>query len=242
MLRDLRQALRALRRVPSLTVISILTVALGVGAGTSLFSVVKAVLLNPLPYPQPDRLAWISEWSDGFPRAVAYPNYQDWNAQNRTFSAMAAFGIDDVNTGGDLPQHTAVAEITPGFFDTLGVQPAMGRTFLPDEQIAGAPLRVILGYGLWQRAFGGDRNIIGRALQISGFPVTVIGVMPRGFSYPPKTEIWLSAVAIGNATPSRTAHNFMAIGRLRPGVSFAQAQSDLARSCTGCTCRRLATS
>ena len=132
-----------------------------------------------------------------------------------------------MNTGGDLPQRTMVAEITPGFFDTLGIQPAMGRTFLPDEQTPGAPLRVILGYGLWQRAYGGDRNIIGRALHISGFPVTVIGVMPRGFSYPPKAEIWLSTVAIGNATPSRTAHNFRAIGRLRPGVSFAQAQSDL---------------
>ena len=103
----------------------------------------------------------------------------------------------------------------------------MGRTFLPDEQTPGAPLRVILGYGLWQRAYGGDRSIIGRALRISGFPVTVIGVMPRGFSYPPQAEIWVSTVAIGNATPSRTAHNFRAIGRLRPGVSFAQAQSDL---------------
>ncbi|MGD0668742.1 MAG: ABC transporter permease [Bryobacteraceae bacterium] len=227
MLRDLCQALRALRRVPSLTVVSILTVALGVGAGVSLFSVVKAVLLNPLPYPEADRLAWIAESSDGFPRPVAYPNFEDWNAQNRSFSAMGAYGMDDVNTGGDRPQRTFAASITPGFFDVLGVQPAFGRTFLASEQIAGAPLRVILGYGLWQRAYGGDPKIVGRALRIGGYPVTVIGVMPLGFSYPPKTEIWLSVTAAGYATPSRTAHNFRVIGRLRPGVTFAQAQSDV---------------
>jgi len=88
----------------------------------------------------------------------------------------------------------------------LGVQPELGRAFLPSEQIAGAPLRVMLGYGLWQRAYGGDPKIVGRSLRISGYPVTVIGVMPRGFSYPPKTEIWLSVTALGEATPSRTAH------------------------------------
>jgi len=228
MLRDLRQALRALRRVPSLTVVSILTVALGIGAGVSLFSVVKAVLLNPLPYPEPDRLAWIAEAAaDGHTRGVAYPNFQDWSAQNRSFSAAAAFGSDTVNTGGDLPQRTFDAEVTPGFFEALGVQPALGRAFLPAEQNAGAPLRVILGYGLWQRAYGGDRAIVGRALRIGGHAVTVIGVMPRGFSYPPKTEIWLPVIAMGDATPSRTAHNFEVIGRLRPGVSLVRAQSDI---------------
>jgi putative ABC transport system permease protein len=227
MLRDLRQALRALRRVPSLTVVSILTVALGVGAGVSLFSVVKAVLLNPLPYPQPDRLAWIAESSGGHTRAAAYPNFQDWSAQNRSFSAMAAFETDTMNTGGDLPQRILVGLIAPGFFEALGVQPALGRAFLPNEQVAGAPLRVILGYGLWQRAYGGDRAVVGRAVRISGYPVTVIGVMPRGFSYPSGAGIWLSVPAMGDATPSRTAHNFKVIGRLRPGASFGGAQSEI---------------
>jgi predicted permease len=227
MLRDLRQALRALRRVPSLTVVSILTVALGIGAGVSLFSVVKAVLLNPLPYPQPDRLAWIAESSGGHTRAVAYPNFQDWSAQNRSLSAMAAVEDDSMNTGGDLPQRIFYAEITPGFFEALGVQPALGRAFLPSEQIAGASLRAVLGYGLWQRAYGGDRAIIGRSLRIGGHLVTVAGIMPRGFSYPPKTEIWLPVIAMGDATPSRTAHNFGVIGRLRPGASLAQAQSEI---------------
>jgi len=228
MLRNLHQALRALRRVPSLTAVSILTVSLGVGAGVSLFSVVKAVLLNPLPYPRADRLAWIAErGGEGFDRQVAYANFDDWDRQNRSFSAMAAFGMDDVNTGGDRPQRTLAASVTPGFFDVMGVQPAFGRAFLPSEQIAGAPLRVILGHGLWQRAYGGDPKIVGRALRIGGYPVTVIGVMPPGFSYPPKSEIWLSATAAGYATPSRTAHNFRVIGRLRPGVTFARAQSDV---------------
>jgi putative ABC transport system permease protein len=228
MLKDLSQALRALRRVPSLTVVSILTVALGVGAGTSLFSVVKAVLLNPLPYPRADRLAWISEWGgQGFPWPVAYPNFQDWSAQNHSFSAMAAFGDEAVNTGGDLPQRTFAAPVTPGFFDVLGVQPVLGRGFLPSEQIAGAPLRVILGYGLWQRAYGGDRKVLGRTLRMSGYPVTVIGVMQAGFSYPPKAEIWVSVAALGVPTDSRTAHNYQVIGRLRPGVSLAQAHSDV---------------
>jgi predicted permease len=228
MLKDLRQAVRALRRIPSLTVVSILTVALGVGAGVSLFSVIKAVLLNPLPYPEPDRLAWVAEWNDdGFPRQVAYPNFRDWSEQNRTFRSMAAFGTDVVNTGGDLPQRTFVGEITPGFFETLGVQPMLGRTLLPEEQTAGAPLRAVLGYGLWQRAYGGDRKIVGRLLHLSGFPVTVAGIMPPGFAYPSNAEIWVSAIALGNATPSRTAHNFRVIGRLRPGVTIAQAQADI---------------
>ena len=228
MLTDLRQALRGLRRVPSLTVVSVLTVALGVGAGTSLFSVVKAVLLNPLPYPDPGRLAWVAEWNDnGFPRLVAYPNFRDWSEQNHTFHSLAAFGTDLVNTGGDLPQRTFVAEITPGFFETLGVQPMLGRTLLAEEQTAGAPLRAVLGYGLWQRAYGGDRKIVGRLLHMSGFPVTVAGVMPPGFAYPSNAEIWISAIALGNATQSRTAHNFRVIGRLLPGVTFAQAQTDI---------------
>jgi len=230
MLKDLRQALRALRRVPSLTVVSILTVALGVGAGTSLFSVVKAVLLNPLPYPQPGRLAWIAErGSDGSSWPVAYANFRDWRALNRSFSGMAAFGMDSVNTGGDVPQRAFAASVTPGFFDVMGVPPALGRTFLPGEQVVGAPLRVILGYGLWQRAYGGDPKILGRALHISGYPVTVIGVMPPGFSYPPKSEIWVPMAALGAPESSRTAHNYMAVGRLRPGVSLTQAQDDLGR-------------
>src|ERR1041385_4105092 len=176
MIDSLRQAIRSLRRSPSLAIISIMTVALGVGAGTSLFSVVKAVLLNPLPYPDAGRLAWISEVNDlDRPMSVAQANFKDWRNETRTFAALAAFGVGPVNAGGgDSPVRTVGAEVTGDFFSVMGVQPMLGRTFDDAEQKFKAPGTVILGNALWHRAYGGDRNILGRQIKLMGQPFTVI--------------------------------------------------------------------
>jgi len=233
---DLRLAWRALRHVPSLTAISVLTVALGIGAGTSLFSVVKAVLLNPLPYPQPERLAWIDEVNEtGRPMAVGYPNFDDWRRDNRSFAALAAFAFAEVNIEGlHGAERINGAEVTPEFFDVMGVKPQVGRVFSPAENRANAGATAILGHGLWQRAYGGDARILGSTIRVYGMAATVIGVMPAGFDFPEQAELWLSMSALGDAGGSRTGHNFRVTGRLRPGVSLEQAQTNI-----GAIARRL---
>src|SRR5580700_9104073 len=165
----LRRATRSLRRAPVLSMISVLTVALGVGAGTSLFSVVKAVLLNPLPYPDPSRLAWIAEVNEGGrPMQAAQANFKDWQRENRSFSLLAAFGEGPVNAGGgdDAPVRTSGAEVTGDFFAVMGVEPAIGRTFDAAEQRFRAAGTVILGNALWHRAYGGDPAVLGRSVKL----------------------------------------------------------------------------
>lgn len=223
-----RRATRSLRRAPALSVISILTVALGVGAGTALFSVVKAVLLNPLPYPDPGRLAWIAELNEaGRPTQVAQANFKDWQRENRSFSKLAAFGEGPVNAGGgETPVRTFGAYVSQDFFDVMGVQPAIGRSFDTAEQKFRAAGAVILGHALWIRAYGGDPAILGRKVKLMGQPFTVIGVMPPGFDYPDRSEVWIAAGAFFDF-PSRTAHNFRVVGRLGREVTMEQAQGDI---------------
>lgn len=229
-LQELRYGARALLRVPGLTAISVLTVALGVGAGTALFSVVKAVLLKPLPYTESDRLAWIAEVNDhGHQTQVAYQNFLDWRSQNRSFSHMAVyFDAPAVVSGRDLPQNSYGAAVGDGFFSVLGADAAIGRTFTREEQTVGGPPAVVLSYGLWQRAFGGDRAILGRTIRVFGMSPTVVGIMPPGFAYPEKAEFWMAATAFGElGTGSRTGHNWRVIGRLKPGVPLESAQADI---------------
>jgi predicted permease len=230
LLQELRQATRALLRVPSLTTISILTIALGVGAGTSLFSVVKAVLLNPLPYPDPGRLTWVAEVNEkGRQQQVAYPNFVDWRQQSHSFTSMTAYAdFPAIVSGGELPLSTGGALADESFFTTLGVSAHLGRTFATDEVKVGAAPVAVIGHGLWRRAFGGDPAIIGRRLRMSGVAATVIGVMPPGFAWPENTEIWLPITATGNpAFAGRTGHNWRVLGRLQPGSSLAQAQAEV---------------
>jgi len=226
-LRQLTHAIRSLLRAPGLTTVSVLTVALGVGAGTSLFSVVKAVLLNPLPFPRAEELIWLSEVNNaGRPMNVSLPNFDDWSHQNHTFASMAAFGSFPINAGFNTPRRIVAAVIAPDFFRTIGVQPLLGRDFLQAEHMEGATLAAIIGHSFWQREYGGDPAILGRSIRFSGYTATVIGVMPAGFSYPESAELWVSALALGD-NGTRTAHNFRVVGRLKAGVSIEQAQTDL---------------
>ena len=230
LLQEVRQGARALLRVPSLTTISILTVALGVGAGTSLFSVVKAVLLNPLPYPDPGRLTWVAEVNEkGRQIQVAYLNFLDWREQSHSFTSMTAFAdFPVIVAGGELPLSTRGALTDESLFTTLGVSAHLGRTFAADEVKVGAAPVAVIGYGLWQRAFGGNPGIIGRRLRMSGVAATVIGIMPPGFAWPEKTDIWLPITATGNPeSAGRTGHNWRVLGRLQPGSTVAKAQAEV---------------
>jgi len=228
--RDIRHAVRSLAHVPSLTAISILTVALGIGAGTALFSVVKAVLLNPLPYAQSDRLAWVNEMNDhGRPMSVAFQNFLDWRSANRSFSSMSAYEADvAIVSGVDAPMRTFGAAVSDDFFRVLDSNAVIGRTFSAEEQTLGGPLAVVIGYGLWQRAFGGSPDVLGRTIHVFGTSPVVIGVMPPGFSYPEKVELWLPQTAFGDpGFGVRTGHNWRVVGRLKPGVTFEQARADI---------------
>jgi predicted permease len=230
LLQEFRHGVRALLRVPSLTAISVITVALGVGAGTSLFSVVKAVLLNPLPYPEPQRLAWIAEVNDhGRQTQVAYRNFMDWREQNHSLEGIAAFyHFEAAVTGGVAPLRTTMGVVDQDFFSVIGANAGMGRTFTAAEQVMGAPHVAVIGYGLWQRAFGGDPAAIGRTLRVGNIAPTIIGIMPRGFSCPEKVEMWLPITSFGDPGYTvRTGHNWRAVGRLKSGVSMEQAQSDI---------------
>jgi putative ABC transport system permease protein len=228
--REIRVAARSLARVPSLTAISILTVALGVGAGTALFSVVKAVLLNPLPYADSGRLAWLTEINEhGRPMSVGFQNFLDWRSANRSFSAMAGFEESPaILSGSDVPQSTFGAVVTDDFFRAMGAGAVIGRTFSQEEQTMGGPAVAMIGYGLWQRAFGGSRAILGRTIRVFGTAPVVIGIMPAGFSYPEKAEFWMPKTAFGDpGFGKRTAHNWRVVGRVKPGIEMQQAQADI---------------
>ena len=230
LLQEIRHGARALLRVPSLTAISILTVALGVGASAALFSVVKAVLLNPLPYQEPGRVAWVAEVNDsGKQTQVALRNFLDWREQNHSFAVMAAYGEGPATvTGGDLPQSTHAAIVTQDFFAVLGVSARTGRTFSPAEQVEGAAPAAVIGYGLWQRAFGGNPAVIGRSIRMDGVDLAIIGIMPSGFAFPDKVELWMPIAAFGDpGMAARTGHNGRVVGRLRSGVSWERAQADI---------------
>jgi putative ABC transport system permease protein len=225
MIEELRFSLRLLRRAPGLTAIAVLTIASGVGAGTSLFSVVKAVLLNPLPYPEPERLVRVAEVLGASANGlVSYPDFDDWRRQNHSFTAMAAYDGGPINVGGgDAPLRTLGMRVSEDFFEVMGVHPVAGRAFSPAEQRAGTLGVVILGHALWQRAFGGDRGILGRTILLEGMASQVIGIMPEHFAFPPGTEVWIPFLGYR----SRTAHNDRVVARLRPGVTIEQARADM---------------
>src|SRR5262244_3865779 len=222
---DLRFGARMLFKNPGFTLIAVVTLALGIGANTAIFSVVNAVLLRALPYPEPGRLVrfWESNprrgWLDF---AVSAPNFADWRKQQSVCEQLAAFEFNTLNfTGGGEPERVAALRVTANFFSVLGVVPARGRNFLPEEEQPGRNHVAILSDGVWGRRFGADPNLIGREIQLSGESYTVVGVTPPGFQFTQGTELWAPLTLNLNSN----GHNLSVIGRLKPGVSLAQAQA-----------------
>ena len=185
LLQDLQYGLRMLLKHPGVTAIAVLTLALGIGANTAIFSVVNAVLLNPLPYREPDRLVSLWENVPTHGRWRASPaNFFDWKKQNTVFEDVAAFGGASMTLTGDgEPEQLLGARVSSGYFAVVGVEPLLGRSFAPEEHEPGKGQVVILGHGFWQRRYGGDRNIINRNVTLDGATYTVVGVMPPGI-YP----------------------------------------------------------
>jgi predicted permease len=235
---DLKFAFRQLAKNPGFTAIAVLTLALGVGATTAIFSVVNAVMLRPLPYAEPDRLVRIYTEFPGFANgglrrfSVSAPEYLDLRREMRSWETLDAWSSTGVNVAGDAqPTRATGSAITGRLMRSLGVNPILGRVITPEDDVPGGPRVTELSYGLWQRSFGGDRSIVGRDILLDGTKFTVIGVMPKGFQFPPgeidASELW-APMQIDPAHPGeRASHNFNLLGRLRRGVTARQAQEEI---------------
>jgi predicted permease len=233
---DVRYSLRVLGKNPGFAAIAILTLALGIGANTALFSVVNGVLLRPLPYPQPDRIVAISEKTANFDRSsISYPNFLDWQRANSTFSSIAAYRSDDFSiTGEGEAERVRIGMVSAGFFEILGVTPARGRLFTPEEDRLGTAPVAIISAGLWQRKFGSAPNIVGKRITMNGVAHTVVGVLPANFyfqgaNYDRAKDVFIPA---GQFTDPFFQHRDVhegtrAIGRLKSGVTLAAAHEDM---------------
>ncbi|MDQ2855220.1 MAG: ABC transporter permease [Acidobacteriota bacterium] len=232
LLRDIRYGVRSLLKRPGFTVVALIALALGIGANTAIFSLVNAVLLRSLPYAQPDRLVWV--WGNirnGGSRASVSPlDFLDYRKENTTFEQFAAsLSVPlPVNlTGSGEPERLTGAAVTGNYFQALGVQPALGRTFVLENEITGRDQVTVLSYGLWQKQFGGDPNIVNKTVTLDGKTCVVLGVMPQDFSVPQPAELWIPMTFdVRPQMKQRKAHFLRPIGRLKPGVSIAQAQAD----------------
>ena len=243
LIQDLRHAARQLGTQPGFTAVVILTLALGIGANTAIFSVVDAVLLRPLPYRAPDRLVALWETRHGEERRrsrATVANVLDWQSQNDVFTEMAMFGSSGGNLTGDGdPEQVLGARVSEAYFRVLGVEPMLGRTFTPDEHVPGADRVIIIHQDLWRRRFGGDSDVIGRTLRMDDTPYTIVGVMPAGI-YPtwPATQaylpflsrfqqIWVPMALTAEQAAVRTSHVLGAIARLRDDVTLEAAQASM---------------
>ena len=228
---DLRYGARSLLKNPVFSLVVVLTLALGIGANTALFSVVNGVLLNPLPYPQPDQLVTLHQSKPNFETgAIPYPNFLDLQRQNQTFSAMAisrGFGFSLVGTG--EAERVNARLISADFFTVLGVKPALGRTFAPGEDESGAGPVVLISTDLWQRKFGAAQDVLGKGLTLDDKNYSIVGVIPANFSLLRNVDVYVPIGQWNNpALKTRSAAlGLHGIGRLKPGVSVEQAQSDL---------------
>ncbi len=232
LLRDLRYGSRTVWRSPGFSLIAVLSLALGIGANTAIFSLINAVLLRPLPYHEPDRLVMV--WEDasfaGFPRNTPAPaNYADWKTQNQTFEDMAALASRSYNLTGDgEPERVDAYAVTANFFPMLVVKPALGRSFLPEEDKPDANKVVMLSYGLWEKRYGGGRSIIGRDLLLNGEKYNVVGVAPAGFQFlESEIGLWVPMRFTQQELANRGGHYLQVVGRMKPGVTLEQANADI---------------
>jgi predicted permease len=230
--RDLRYAIRSLAHNPTFTAIAVITLALGIGANTALFSVVNAVLIEPLPYPQADRLVRLWTSTKRAPRgSTSLPDYREWRQRNRTFEEMGAYSFASFNfTGAERPERLQGTRVTSSVWSVLRVQPLLGRVFDSSDEEWGRHRVVLLSEGFWRRRFAADNGILGQQLRLNGELYSVIGVMPAASQFPgPLTEVWAPmAFPPGDNLNTRNNSFSDVIGRMKPGVSFPQAEKDLA--------------
>jgi predicted permease len=228
MLRGLRLAVRQLARNPSFSAVVVLTLALGLGASTLIYSVLDGVLLKPLPYPDADRIVRMFQVNaEGYDRVnLSYPNFEDLKAQTHSFSSMA---VDEVITesvvGGSEAARVEVGHVSREFHDVIGVRPLFGRTFVADEQAPGAPPAVLISFRFWQRYLGGATDFASRSLRVGDRASAIVGVMPPGFDYPDGADVW-TPLELERPNSTRLAQNYRTMGRLAPGVSIDQARAD----------------
>src|SRR6185437_5756510 len=234
---DIRYGARMLRKSPGFTAVAVLTLALGIGANTAIFSAVDPILFEPLPYPHPERIMMIWGIFQGARSQVTFFNYRELLARNHSFDALAIFEQWKPSmTGGEQPERLEGQNVSYGYFRALGVAPAMGRDFQPVDDAYKSPHVAILSYGLWQRRFAGDRSIIGKQMMLDGDAFTVIAVMPRDFAdvLDPNAEIWspenqYNPSSIADTNTAEWGNHCSLVGRMRAGVSFAQAKADIER-------------
>src|SRR4026207_1272237 len=233
LIKDIRYGVRGLWKRPGFTAVAVLTLALGIGANTAIFSVVNAVLLRPLQFRDPDRLVMI--WEDatfaGFPRNTPAPaNYVDWKTQAQSFEDVAASAESTFNLTGDGdPERVTAYKVTANFFPLFGVAPALGRNFATEEDRPGAQKVAVLSHALWQTRYGADRQIINRDIQLDGEKYTVLGVMPQGFQFfESDVRLWTPIALDSEDLANRGGHYLKVVARLKPGVTLDQAQADLA--------------
>lgn len=232
LLSDVVLALRGLRRRPGFALAAILTLAVGIGANTAVYSIVQAVLQRPLPFRDPERLVLVWEWNklrDRMRNVVNPGNYLEWRDRNTVFEQVAAFAPSAMNLSGEIePERLRVGVVTANLFSTLGVAPSLGRGFLAEEAKAGSADVVVLGDGLWRRRFGGDPGVIGREILLDGRPHRVVGVMPSSFQVPPGSELWVRLTEEGPILRRGRGGRFLvAVARLEAGVTVAQARANL---------------
>lgn len=235
-IRDAHYGLRVLRQAPAFSVAALVTLALGIGANATLFSIVRAVLLRPLPYPESDRLVWVGTtrsdlpFSSSKPGAISYQNFADWRTQQTAFDAIGAYEPEGGSPGafliGDEPVRMEIQRMSADAFAALGVTPILGRAFNNDEDRRGGTPSVVLSYRAWQDNFGGQ-SVVGHPVTMNGVVHTIHGVMPPGFSFPYEDiDAWLPLGSI--PVPRRGAHNLAAVARLKPGMTLEQARAEMA--------------
>jgi predicted permease len=230
LVQDFRYAIRQLRKNPGFAFTSILILALGICASVAIFGFVDAALLKPLPYPNSDRLAWVTESVAMIPRAdLSYPDYLDWKKQNQVFSSLDVYtGTGYLLTTASGTEPVNGMKVSDGFFGTLGIAPALGRNFRPGEDLPAAPQTVILSYATWQKRFAGSKEVVGQTVSLSGVPFTIIGVLPQSFQFAPrgKVEFWTTLHATDGCMIRRSCHGLNGIGRLKDGVTFEMARAN----------------
>ena len=227
---DLKFAFRQLLKNPGFTAVAVLTLGLGIGANTAIFSVVNGVLLRPLPIPEPDRVvhAWES-WRGEGTAPVAWPKFIEWKQQSQSFEAISAcnWGQSFVLATSDKPELIAGRAVSCDFFSVLKVQPLKGRSFLPEEEKSGAPAVAMITHRLWQSRFNSDPEILGRTIQLSSKGHTIVGVLPPGFEMANKAQVFVPKTEVGELLTEREDHSYQVVARLKPGKTVEQAEAEM---------------